>query len=547
MRFLQQHVGPLDMIGLMYPLTPVADVRLTRNHEALVREVARFEGRKFDYRPRNQFEDQYSMYPAEVVERIRNQVSLSALRSIITRLGGIREGRKSVILVSEGYSNYLPPQLRDPVADMPAIGNRNRRLPGLGDNSPAEDRARFFSDIDMLTELREVYSAANRSNTAIYALDPRGLAPFEYDIGQGVGTRIDQSMLNQTMDSLRVLADQTDGRAIVNRNDLEGGLRQIVRDASAYYLIGYNSSQAPQDGKFHEIKVRVKRPGVQVRARKGYWALTAEETARALAPPAPGPDPGIAQALASVENPARARFVRTWIGTTPSEGGKTRINFVWEAVPAVPGERRSAPARVSVVAAGGDTMYFRGKVEPSVAASGVAAAGPAAAGARPSAAFAEFDADPGRLQLRLSVEDAAGAVIDSDMLDVDVPDYTAPEVRLTPLEVLRARTAIEFRALGADPAAVPVATREFRRTERLLIRFTTLGPGTDRPETSARLLNRAGQRMSDLPAQPFGSEGPRLQIDLPLAGLAPGEYIVEVTSTLGDGRARQFLGFRVVS
>ena len=73
-----------------------------------------------------------------------------------------------------------------------------------------------------------------------------------------------------------MLADETDGRAIVNRNDLAKGMQQIVRDSSAYYLLGYNSTQAPQDGKFHEIKVRVKRPGVQVRARKGYWALTAD-------------------------------------------------------------------------------------------------------------------------------------------------------------------------------------------------------------------------------------------------------------------------------
>ena len=76
------------------------------------------------------------------------------------------------------------------------------------------------------------------------------------------------------MDTLRALAEKTDGRAIVNRNDLDVGMKQIMRDSSAYYLIGYNSSQAPTDGKFHEIKVRVKRPGVQVRARKGYWALT---------------------------------------------------------------------------------------------------------------------------------------------------------------------------------------------------------------------------------------------------------------------------------
>ena len=76
-----------------------------------------------------------------------------------------------------------------------------------------------------------------------------------------------------------MLADNTDGRAIVNRNDLAAGMKQIIRDASGYYLLGYNSTQAPTDGKFHEIKVQVKRQGVDVRARKGYWAYTAEDVA----------------------------------------------------------------------------------------------------------------------------------------------------------------------------------------------------------------------------------------------------------------------------
>ena len=60
-------------------------------------------------------------------------------------------------------------------------------------------------------------------------------------------------------------------------------MKQIIRDSSGYYLLGYNSTQAPTDGKFHEIKVRVKRRGVEVRARKGYWAYTVEDVARANA------------------------------------------------------------------------------------------------------------------------------------------------------------------------------------------------------------------------------------------------------------------------
>ena len=546
-RFIRNNLGPLDMIGIMYPLMPVTLLSLTRNHEAIIREIEKFDGRKFDYRPRNQFEEQYSQYPAEVVERVRNQVSLSALEGLAVKLGSLREGRKAIVLVSEGYSNYLPPQLRDPVAEMQGIGNAARRRPGLGDGSSTEQRKAFFDDIDILNEIKEVFSAANRSNTAIYALDPRGLAVFEFDINEGVGGQIDRASLQTTQDSLRVLAEETDGRAIVNRNDLEAGLKQVVRDSSAYYLLGYNSTQAPTDGKFHEIKVKVKRSGLQVRARRGYWALTAEETARATAPPKPEPERGLTEALANVssQSASRGKLIRTWIGTGPGESGKSRVTFVWEPMPPVPGEqRRDGATRLSLIAAGADgRAYYRGKVPSDEAP---AAGSGQVAGVQSSAV--EFDATPGRMQLRLSVEGASGQMIDSDVLDVVVPDYTAPQVTLTTPQVLRARTAIEVRQFNANPNAVPAADREFRRTERLLIRFSAIGPGTETPETEVRLLNRAGQRMSDLPTQPVtGAEASRLQVDLPLAGLPAGEYVVEVKSSAGGSEAKQFIGFRVIS
>ncbi len=473
------------------------------------------------------------MYPVEIVERMRNQVSLSAIKAIAVRLGGLREGRKSIVLVSEGYSNYVPPQLRDPNAEMQGIGNPNRRNPTAGENSMTEDRARFFSDVDLQGDMREVYAACSRANTAIYSLDPRGLAVFEFDIEQGVGMRQDAQSLSATQDSLRTLASETDGRAIVNRNDLEGGLKQVVRDSSAYYLVGYNSTQTPSDGKFHEIKVRVKRPGVQVRARKGYWALTAEEATRVAAPPKPGPERGITEALANVGAANRARSVQTWIGMTPAGDGRTRVTFVWEPTPAVPGDRREVPSRVSLLAAGGDgRSYFRGKVPGDAA----------------PVSKVSFDAAPGRMQLRLSVEGTGGQVIDSDLIDVDVPDFTAPQVALTTLEVYRARTAREFQQIAADATAVPFAGREFRRTDRLLIRFGARTQGDVPVTPTAMLLNRAGQKMVDLEVKPGTSPAvPAFLIDLPLASLPSGEYVVEVKAGDASGEAKQFLGVRVIS
>jgi VWFA-related protein len=547
-RFVQS-LGPNDLVALMYPLTPVGDVRMTRDHDAVARAINNFWGRKWDYTPKNSVEEKYAMYPTETVERIRNQVSLSAIEGLVVHLGGLREGRKAVILVSEGYSNYVPPQLRDANASMPGLGNPNRGNPLAGEGSTAEDRAAFFSNTDLLSDMNELFNAANRSNTAIYSLDPRGLSTGEYDIDQNIGSQLSQQALNQTQDVLRVIADQTDGRAIVNRNDLAKGLQQVVRDSSAYYLIGYNSAQAPSDGKFHEIKVRVKRPGVQVRARKGYWALTAEETARALAPPKPGPPPAVERALASIAEPVRGRHVRTWIGMSRGDNGKTKVTFVWEPMPQTPGASRDLAARVSVVAGAPDgSAYFRGRVpDVAVAANGAAAAvssgGSATASRSPSRVT--FEAQPGAMQLRLSIEGANAQVLDTDQRDIQVPDLTTPQVTMSTPQVFRASTAREFQAINTDPDTVPSASREFRRTDRLVIRFEAYAPGTSKPTVSAALLNRAGQKMADVPVTAPAAGGS--QIDLPLAGLAPGDYLLEIKAKDASGEASEIVPLKVTS
>ncbi len=71
----------------------------------------------------------------------------------------------------------------------------------------------------MVSDMTLIFTEMNRNNTSIYAVDPKGLAPFEYDINQGVGLQVDRKHLEMGLDTLRALADNTDGRAIVNRND----------------------------------------------------------------------------------------------------------------------------------------------------------------------------------------------------------------------------------------------------------------------------------------------------------------------------------------
>ncbi|HEY3885788.1 MAG TPA: VWA domain-containing protein, partial [Vicinamibacterales bacterium] len=220
--FLQNMLAPQDMVAIMYPLTPVSDLSFSRNREAQVDAINHFIGRKNDYTPRNEFEEQYADYPTATVEEIRNEVTLDALRGAGVKLGSLREGRKSIIFVSEGFISSLPPQLSNPIATLPGVGNPS----SPGQDAPPDPRAdaqKFFNSVDLTTELKQVFDTLNRNNTSLYAVDPRGLAATEYGIEQGVSATADRASLNESLDTLRVLADNSDGRATVNRNDLANG------------------------------------------------------------------------------------------------------------------------------------------------------------------------------------------------------------------------------------------------------------------------------------------------------------------------------------
>jgi VWFA-related protein len=557
LQFIQNSLRPADMVAVMYPLTPVSDLSFTRNHASIATAIQRFEGVKFDYRPRNQYEENISRYPTETVESIRNDITMGALRGLAVRLGSIGEGRKSIIFVSEGFTAMLPPQMRRNDAsqpDNPLIS----QLSAGGQDSNFEQTAQWFGQSDVYSRMRDVTSLANRNNAAIYSLDPRGLAPFEYGLDDpGGGTysfATDRRALQMTQDTLRSLSEETDGRAIVNRNTLAQGLAQITRDSSVYYLLGYNTD-APTDGKFHKIEVKVRRRDVDVRARRGFWAATVADTMK-QANPTPEIAKPIQLALAAISSPALAgRYVRTWLGTERGDGGKTRVTFVWEPLPATPGARRESPGRVSLLVADDKgSLVFRGR-SPDAA---LAAAGPAAApndtgaagrlpGASPATAAHRvvFDVPPGKTELRMTVEGAGGVgTLDQEIRTIDVPDLTTPQVAMSTPRVFRTRTVREQQTVAGDANAVPTTAREFSRTERLLVRLDAYGVGTESTMVTAALMNRAGQKMSDLTVAPATAGGTH-QIDLGLNTVPAGEYVVEFAVKSGDQAIKDVIAFRV--
>ena len=533
--FIENQLAPADMVAIMYPMTPVSDISFTRSKSRLISAIQNFEGRKFNYQPRNMYEEQYMYYPAATVERIRNQVTLSGLEAAAMRLGSLREGRKSIIFVSEGLVTALPPQMQDANAQFPGMNNPNRG------NSQAQnsDRYQWQQTTDLANEMRDTFDVVNKQNTSIYSVDPRGLAVFEYGIQHGVGLQQDTKDLGASIDTLHVLSNNTDGRAIVNRNDLATGMKQIMRDSSGYYLLGYTSSRAPVDGRFHEIKVQVKRRGVNVRARKGYWALTKADVERATAPPKPEAPPAVTRALNELAMPSRGHAAKFWIGTARGENGLTRVTLAWEAGQETAGREAETAARVALTVISPDGRpVFRGRVPD-----GNAAAPAAAPGASVSrGGVVSFDAPPGPLQLRMAVEGSNGATLDSVTREIKVPDFTQVALTLATPRLYRGRTVRELQQVRANPGAAPAVDRDFSRSDRLLIRIDGYAPGGTVPAVTARLLNRGGGAMADIPLQATGST---FEGELSLSSLGAGDYVIEFTAKAESGTVQETIAFRV--
>jgi hypothetical protein len=223
---------------------------------------------------------------------------------------------------------------------------------------------------------------------------------------------------------------------------------------------------------------------------------------------------------------------------------------VWEPLALQDGPRApEVPARVMLTVTGADgSPVFRGPVAGAAAdPNAPAAPGPAGSAAPATAPAAgagvSFAAAPGQLDLRMVVENARGQVIDSTTQSLTVPDYARTQVSFSTPRLYRARTAREALLVRNNLDAPPTAMREFSRAERLLIRLDAYAAGGARPDVTAKLLNRAGSSMADVPIQAV--DGKPFLIDFPLASLAAGEYIIQVDAKTASGTAQQMIGFKV--
>jgi VWFA-related protein len=239
-----------------------------------------------------------------MVARRFERTTLDAMMELVTWLRIQREERKAILTISEGWQLFKPnsdltrprataPGKTEPIPGPDPIGVGPDGRLRLGNHDASQpvtksecDRDRqYLSQIDNDRYFRDIMDEANRANASFYTVDPRGLPVFDAPIGPAPPPppHVDQNNLSRRIDTLRVLADNTDGLAAVNSNDIEKGLRRMSDDLTSYYLLGYYTTNTKLDGRFRRIEVRVKQPGVDVRARRGYKAATEREVTEARA------------------------------------------------------------------------------------------------------------------------------------------------------------------------------------------------------------------------------------------------------------------------
>jgi VWFA-related protein len=522
-------LNPRDLVALMTPLMTTAGVTFSRNHDATARQIMAFQGRKYDYTPRHPAEEVYQYLTAEQIEALRNQIVTTGLEGLCVYLGSVRDGRKSVIYVSEGLMSRIP-QGAQTTGLYGGTGGAMvppQTMQQQMAASSATAAGTQSGQLNLLDLMRDIFLAASRSNTSFYPLDPRGLAASEFSIADRVGMQDDRAALNESMDTLHILATNTDGRAIVNSNDPQPALQQMLRDSSAYYLIGYTSTEAPRDGKFHPIRVNVKRKDVEVRARSGYWAYSDEDVKRAARPSFSRP-PEVERAFDAIAD-APGAVIRSWWTSARGAEGRTSVTLVWEALRTTGAD---VPARVSVTASSADGgLVYRGRAEREADPTGRVAG------------RVTFPSPPGAITLQLVAETADGDRLDADAREVVVPDFTSVAAAVTTPELFRARTARDIQQLKAAASPLPNTARLFSRTERLFVRFRVYVPGGVTPAPTLRLLNRNGDVMSTVPVTVDPVRG--VEGEFVLGGVPPGDYMLEASSSSDADAARVLVAFRV--
>jgi VWFA-related protein len=436
--------------------------------------------------PRTPFQESADgAWPAPCAYGAGRNCVTDTLMTVAAVLENAPVGRKSVILIAHG----LPLNLSRP-------DNRH----AMGD----------FVDV------REAFYRLQSANANVYAFDPEGLS------GQG--------LTSLSLDSLTLLAENTGGRVVSATNAPWEHVSQVFLENSSYYLLGIRPAGRVEDDRFRQLTVTVRKPDLTVRVRPGYFARAAmlRQYGRA-SEPSGALDKAFGSALPS--------------GTLPLDVSIAPFALPdrTQAVVAVTvGVGQPAFGDLSVeklelrTGAFDDAFIERATVRQTVDM----VLRPNGGGRSQTETHSRLTLKPGRYEIRVAAEalQAAGGVFAS----VEIPDFSTARVSLSGLVLGRPRPAGSDLLADVLPV-LPTAARTFAPTRPItaFLRVYQGGQDVPRPITvRARILDASSrpafEETRELNGSLFGAaRAADYRLDLPLARLGAGEFLLTVEATDG--------------
>ena len=541
-QFIERRLGANDLMAIVHTAGPVdANQEFTSNRKRLLASVDRTMGRKLDSMTANKtnvYNNSIGMRqqgdplndPEDAERAFNARTSLDTLRNVADWFGSVRGRRKAILFVSEGLDYDI-----------------NDLIPG-GDSN--------HRDASMVIDAtREAIASATRSNVAIYGIDPRGLTDlgdesieitsYPDDTSLGIGAGSLQNELRMSQDSLRTLSEETGGFAVVNKNDFSTAFQRIVEDNSSYYVLAYYPPDA-KPGRLHRIDVRVTRPGLTVRARRGY--VTPK---KADAPAVTGKSPSTPEVREALDSPLPVSgltmqvFASAFKGTPPNHSVLLGVELRGRDLQLSQSDRIT----LSYVA-----IDSNGKVRGGSTDSLTMATLKPETKARIEESglrlLNRVDLPPGRYQLRVAAHDSAGGSVGSIQYDLEVPDFLKAPFSMSGLVMTSmvgstlptVRPDEQLRAVLPGP---PVARRSFALDDEITL-FTEVydnaGATPHKVDITATVTADEGRIMFQTDEVRDSSElggqrgGYGFSSRIPMAKLAPGRYVlkVEARSRLGQ-------------
>ena len=256
-----------DLISLVTTGTSSVSVPLTYDRGMIDAAIDKVTGNGLTFLDITQLNEGPSG-PANLRQRAAN--AFATAYQAINELERVKNKRKAVIWVSQGY-DFNPFEGARRGKDRVfggRYGSPTREMIRDEEN-PFFRSANVFAETDLFAQLREITRAANRANATLFTIDPRGLVGTT-DAGQHIDQDEWITHIQKTNGSMRTLAEETGGFAVLNSNDFDPALKRIDAETSDYYVLGFYSSNRDAAKRVRELEVRVRRPDVKVFSRRYY-------------------------------------------------------------------------------------------------------------------------------------------------------------------------------------------------------------------------------------------------------------------------------------